>query len=369
VVAVRLEISGELPAPLPRQRLTDLVVMAQRGDRRARDLVIKHTSRFVAGRVRRWRYLFPEHEEDAFAIGLEGINRAIETFDAERGLTFLTYAKPWVDQRVRTLGRRVSTLIHLGTNRPDSDAAAQRSSLLYLDAAPTTGDADGDHHGLVPAVQVLADAQLASHEDRQHVRALVAKLPAQQRRIIELRYFEIPRLTLEEVAARIGKNTRERVRQIESMALENLARLAGSQASLGEIYGLLRLNFKNEPKGASAGIQSVAPPGFEGWVKEAWAATEVEVAASEGRFCQWGCGRPAVAHPQPEWGQPFPLCCGRSEDCCLCFEHWSIAALLLRIRDLEQQVVERRAQIEEYRAEIGFRRRLFSGEAKPGDPR
>ena len=46
-------------------------------------------------------YARDEHRDDAVAAALEGLCRAVETFDPDRGLRFSTYALHWARQRAR----------------------------------------------------------------------------------------------------------------------------------------------------------------------------------------------------------------------------------------------------------------------------
>lgn len=69
------------------QRL--MVARAQSGDQHAREMVVKHNTRLAAKIAHRFHSIDPE---DAFQIASLGLLKALDTYDASRGLPFSTYA-------------------------------------------------------------------------------------------------------------------------------------------------------------------------------------------------------------------------------------------------------------------------------------
>lgn len=69
------------------------------------------------------------------------------------------------------------------------------------------------------------DGELAESENRADVAGLLGRLPPRERAVLRLRFFD--GLLLREAAQRLGVCSRERVRQIESRALDRCRKLLG----------------------------------------------------------------------------------------------------------------------------------------------
>lgn len=200
--------------------------------------------------------------EDLVQEGMVGLVRAAIRFDPSRGVTFTTYAAWWVRAQitrsidkegrlVRLPGgaveqaRQLRTATHYLQQRGEHCTmrrAAElvgvmpgRAALLLSRSSPPMGldqplgDDDGrtvedllvietDPHN---SVEVEIDGTLAQK--------LVAQLPARERAIVVRRFGldgEEPE-TLKSIADRLGLS-RERVRQIETVAMERLRALLGA---------------------------------------------------------------------------------------------------------------------------------------------
>lgn len=78
-------------------QLRQLVIKAQRGDRRALDAVIDQCKGLVGGIAK--RYIRGSNTfEDCFQNGIIGLLTAVEKFDGSRGTAFTTMAVPWIRQ-------------------------------------------------------------------------------------------------------------------------------------------------------------------------------------------------------------------------------------------------------------------------------
>jgi RNA polymerase primary sigma factor len=237
----------------------ELAKRIERGDREAKDRMINSNLRLVVSIAKRYQ----GHGLsllDLIQEGILGLIRATEKFDWRRGYKFSTYATWWIRQAVQrgyqNRARTIRVPVHvaelerkaartereltgrLGRAPSDEEVAeAAKISLTKLreareavrmltsldrplgeDGAATVGDQIA-----APAEDPIAELAV-SLEDGALERALET-LGAQQRRVIELRFGlaggePIP---LQAVGDELGI-TRERVRQIERAALEQLSR-------------------------------------------------------------------------------------------------------------------------------------------------
>ena len=232
-----------------------LAERVQAGDADARSLMIEANLRLVVA-VARSYVGRGVPMLDLIAEGNLGLIRAVEKFDPARRLRFSTYAVWWIRQSVQHAlmqhGRTVRVPVNVLREfaqllRARRQFIAQNTRVPSIDElAHAAGKSTQEVNELFSATEKISslDAPMSENDDRaliEHliiegdastksddassfrIAAMIAKLPDRQRFVLERRYGLNDRAvqTLAEIADELGV-TRERVRQIQSEALNRL---------------------------------------------------------------------------------------------------------------------------------------------------
>jgi len=104
----QLFIDGHnLPMPLSKEEVYDLLEKTAQGDEQAREKLIKHNIRLVLYEVT-VRFKSVEYDKkDLVSIGNIGLMKAIETFDKSRNLEFSTYATRCIENEILMFLRKL----------------------------------------------------------------------------------------------------------------------------------------------------------------------------------------------------------------------------------------------------------------------
>jgi RNA polymerase primary sigma factor len=248
---------GQTPLLTPQEEV-ELARRIKKGDRRAREQMIKANLRLVVKIARDYEsYGLPLL--DLINEGNIGLMKGVERFDPKKGAKLSTYAAWWIKQSIkRALANQSKTIrlpVHvvdklfhlrraatkleeeLGREPSDDELAeelectiARVKQLRRAAVRPTSLDApigdDETNHVADVVKDENADTPYEQLEEKTNnalIHEMIETLDARERAILRQRFGldGDDRKTLEEIGEQFGV-TRERIRQIEELALRKL---------------------------------------------------------------------------------------------------------------------------------------------------
>lgn len=263
-IKVYLQEIGRIPLLTPAQEVS-LARRIQGGDKDARDLMIKSNLRLVVKIAHDYKD-FGLPVLDLISEGNIGLIKAVERFDPEKGGKLSTYAAWWIKQSIkRALANQSKTIrlpVHLvdkisrmrktammlteelGREPTDEELAEvlelpvnKVSHLKSVSVRPTSLNAPvGEGGDSTEFGEIVGDENsptpyenLDEKSMKLDLRAMIDDLDDREAKIIKLRFGlegDTP-LTLEEVGQMFGI-TRERVRQLQNIALSRMRKIMTS---------------------------------------------------------------------------------------------------------------------------------------------
>ena len=243
---------------LTKEQEVELAKRIEQGDLEAKEQMINSNLRLVVSLAKRYQ----GHELpllDLIQEGIFGLIRAAEKFDWRKGYKFSTYATFWIRQAIqRGLANKARTIripVHigqrerkiaraerelasrLGRDADDEEIAAEAElpleqvievrqaarTITSLDR-PVGEEGETAFGDLLPSEGAEPEEEVELNLREQTLRQAVEQLPERERQVVKLRYGingDEP-TPLRETGRRLGLSP-ERVRQLESEALEHLA--------------------------------------------------------------------------------------------------------------------------------------------------
>jgi len=229
----------------------NLLLRAQRGDRRAADELVKSHMGLVHKEARRHAWTgIPR--SDLVSEGVIGLLEAIRRFDTTRTTRLSTYALWWIRAAVWDFVWRNRRIVSIPSTRsarkvrvglfkaeralerergeattealaellgvPEQDLREVRSALTARDVWM---DDEEDPRAELPSFGASPERHAMVEDQRAHVRAIVSdtleRLPARERTIVERRLLSEDRPSLAALGDELGVS-RERVRQLQRRA-------------------------------------------------------------------------------------------------------------------------------------------------------
>jgi RNA polymerase primary sigma factor len=253
-----LNEAGRWPL-LTKEEEVALAKRIERGDAEAKERMINSNLRLVVSIAKGYQ----GHGLsllDLIQEGIIGLIRAVEKFDWRRGFKFSTYATWWIRQAVQrgvaNKSRTIRIPVHIA-DREQKIARAERTLAPRLGRQPTDeeiaeqaklplkqlrevreaaraitsldrplgSESDASLGDLFASDQAQPEEELTVSLEQDVLRRAVSQLPDREQEVLKRRYGlngEQDPASLEAIGRELGI-TRERVRQIEASALEQLA--------------------------------------------------------------------------------------------------------------------------------------------------
>lgn len=263
-IQMYLKEIGRVPLLSPEEEI-ELAKKKERGDREAIKTLIEANLRLVVSIAKKF-IGYGLSFLDLIQEGNFGLFRAVEKFDWRKGYKFSTYATWWIRQAItRALADHSRTIripVHvvesinrfqrtnrwltqsLGRNPTPEEMAAEfgepiekvrhlieiSQDIIPLET-PVSSDEDQETEigDLIEDTKTLSPERIAAIKLlRDYMKEIVKDLPDRERKILEMRFGLIDGVahTLEEIG-QMYNVTRERIRQIEAVALEKLREAKG----------------------------------------------------------------------------------------------------------------------------------------------
>ncbi|HIT06979.1 MAG TPA: RNA polymerase sporulation sigma factor SigK [Candidatus Scybalocola faecipullorum] len=197
------------PKPMTAQEELECISRYRAGDIEAKNLLIEKNLRLVAHIVKKYT-VSGRDQEELISVGIVGLVKAVNTFDADKGHKLVTYAARCIENEIlmllrseRRQGREVSLYDPIGTDKEGNEI-----NLLDIIESEETD---------------IVERMVFAGNVKKMYRLIDELLTAREREIICLRYglYQKKPVTQREIAGMFGIS-RSYVSRIEKRALEKL---------------------------------------------------------------------------------------------------------------------------------------------------
>lgn len=198
------------PQPLCAKEESQCIEKCRKGDKEARKRLIECNLRLVAYLVK--KYIASDRDvDDLISIGTIGLIKAIDTYDADKGVRLATYASRCIENELLMMLR--------------SDKKLGKEVFLYEPIG--MDDGEGNHVRLLDVLETRDEDVAERMEKEENIRCLGKYmdrcLNERERQIITMRYGVAGQkeITQREIAKKLGIS-RSYVSRIEKRALEKM---------------------------------------------------------------------------------------------------------------------------------------------------
>lgn len=205
---LRVNGTNSFPEPLSDEEEKRCFLLVSKGDQKAREKLIIHNLRLVAHIVKKYYSTFKD-QDDLISIGTIGLIKGIDSFNAEKGARFATYAGKCIQNEILMYFRAQKKLANETSMNDSIDVDKDGNPLTYMEIL-------SEDDNVLETVDKTIKLSVM-------VQAIQNALDKREREIIEKRYGlkgggELPQ---REVAKQLGIS-RSYVSRIEKTALEKI---------------------------------------------------------------------------------------------------------------------------------------------------
>lgn len=206
--ALHLKSLNSFPKPLSATKEKELLIRMKDGDKEARTTLIEHNLRLVSHIIKKY-YANYDEQEDLVSIGTIGLIKAIDSFDADKGVRLATYEARCVENEI---------LMYFRSKKKDSGNISVNEPI----------DVDSEGNPLTIIDTIYCDDTISDDIDLKNKTIALYKYIEEmsddrEREIIIRRYglYNQKELTQREIAAEMGIS-RSYVSRIEKRVLQEL---------------------------------------------------------------------------------------------------------------------------------------------------
>lgn len=182
---------GSFPQPLSAKEEKNCFTLMKNGDVSARNKLIEHNLRLVAHIVKKY-YMSTSDQDDLVSIGTIGLIKAVDTFDADKGIRLSSYAARCIENEILMFFRNCKKSAQDVSMNEPIDTDKDGNALILMDVMATE--------------DLIVDELDTKIKSEQLYRYIDEVLSERERIIINLRYGlggKIP-LTQREVAKKLN---------------------------------------------------------------------------------------------------------------------------------------------------------------------
>ena len=200
--------AGSFPQPLSAKEERECFELMKGGDVSARNRLIEHNLRLVAHIVKKY-YTAANEQDDLVSIGTIGLIKAVDTFNADKGIRLSSYAARCIENEILMFFRNCKKSAQDVSMNEPIDTDKDGNALVLMDVMATE--------------DLIVDELDAKIQVEKMYRYIEEVLSEREKIIVKLRYGlggKVP-LTQREVAKKLNIS-RSYVSRIEKKALQTL---------------------------------------------------------------------------------------------------------------------------------------------------